>query len=657
MDRSSNAKFNIGAGVILLALLIAILTVGIKGHWDVLAIIVFVICTVIIVLSIVQTEAGRHQKLVDLSKIIGNDANAAFSYAKIGLLTYDENFNITWMSDFFLNRGINVIGEKVTRWIPEINRIFQEDEDSLVWEYKEMNQFYQIIRKPDSQMLFFLDITDKHNLQNTYEKEKVVLGLVHIDNYDEATQYEEETRTSIIDAEIKQPIIEWAISHNMLIKRVKNDRYMIALNEEILSRLYAENFSIMDTVRRASEEYPIPITLSMAIARGTANYRQLDEMLNDQLELAQSRGGDQIAIRIFGQDVKYIGGNSEAKEKRSKVRVRVIAQTLRELINNADDVVIVCHKETDFDCLASAVGVSRIVATLHKPVRIVIDPDDVEKQLAGCLRKYNDKLIERHTFVTEDQVLTKIGDNTLVIMVDHHTLAQCNASRVVKAAKKLVVIDHHRRTGDFEFSPVMVYLEASASSVCELITELLPYQINTVDLSEEEATLMYTGIYVDTMGFIARTSSRTLEAAAELRNRGADAIESYSFLKEDYSEFEIKAAILNNTEKYDNGVVIATYSGTKKLSRSLISQVANTLLDIQGVEASFVIGNLDSDTVGMSARSNGNVNVQVILESMHGGGHFSQAGLQRSATTVAEIKSELLSRISEYFKQKEGSVS
>lgn len=653
MDRNSESRFNLSVGFVLILLLVVLIVYGIRYSWDFLALAVYVILTVILVVMLTKSEASRHNKLVDLSKVIGRDANEAFNYAKIGLLTYDESFNITWMSDFFLQRDINFIGQKITKWIPEVNRIFQEDEESIVVEYAEKNQFFQVIRKQDSQMLFFLDVTDRHNLETRYDNEKVVLGLIHLDNYDEATQYEEETRISIIDSEIKQPVIEWAISHNMLIKRIKSDRYLIALNEEILSKLYAENFSILDKIRKASDEYPIPITLSMAIARGTSNYRQLDEMLNDLLELAQSRGGDQIAIKVYGQDVKYIGGNSEAKEKRSKVRVRVIAQSLRELIKQAKDVIIVGHKETDFDCMASAIGVSRIVQVYHKPVSIVVDPDNVEKQLSLCLKKYNDKLTEWHNFVTEDQALAMLDDNTLVIMVDHHNLVQCNASRLIQAAKKIVVIDHHRRTGDFEFNPIMVYLEASASSAAELVTELLPYQTTTVDISEVEATIMYTGVYLDTMGFVARTSSRTFEAVADLKKLGADTLEAKNFLKEDYNEFELKSNILNNCEKYDNGIVIATYNGNKKLSRSLISQVANQILNIQEVEASFVIGNLDDDTVAMSARSNGNINVQLILEQMHGGGHFSQAGLQRSATTVDEIKKELLQNIDGYFKSRE----
>ena len=653
MDRSSETRMNtIIIGLLILGLILLIVA-GINYGWSLLAIGIYSVYAIVILFMITKNAAARKEKLVELSKIIGKDANDAFKYAQVGLLTYNDNFEITWMSDFFLDRGINFIGEKVTKWLPDTNRIFQGTEDEILVEYKEKNQFYEVYRKADSQMLFFEDVTEKHNLEESYEKEQVVLGLIHLDNYDEATQYEEETRISIIDAEIKQPIIDWALKHNILIKRVKNDRFLLVLNEEIFAKLMEENFSIMQTVRHASSDYPIPITLSMVFARGTANYRQLDNMLNDLMELAQSRGGDQIAIKKYGEDVRYFGGNSEAKEKRSKVRIRVIAQTLRELIQQSRNVIIVGHRETDFDCMASALAVSRIVATYRKPVCIVTDPDDLESKLSLALRKYNDKLIHRHDFVTEDQAMRLLEKKTLVIMVDHHDLNQCNAPQIVAEAKRIAVIDHHRRRGDFEFTPLMVYLEASASSVSELVTELLPYQLSNVDISEEEATILYTGIYVDTTGFKSRTGSRTFEAAAELKKLGADPQESFDFLKEDYDEFEIKTSVLKNAERYSNGVVIATYDGERYLTRALLSQVANSLLGIQGVEASFVISNLNDTTVAMSARSIGNINVQVILEKMNGGGHFSQAGLQRSDTTVENIKNELIENIRLYFSEKE----
>ena len=616
-----------------------------------LASVIFLINIVLIGLLIYVNAKEKKDRLIDIAKILGSDAKEAFAYGDIGMLTYDENFIITWMSDFFIKRDINYIGEKVTKWIPEINKIFQGDEDNIIKLYQDA--YYEIERKADSQMLFFKDITYLHQLELSYEAEHVVVGLIHLDNYDEATQYQEEMNISIIDSEIKQPIIDWAKANGMLIKRIKNDRFMVVLNEAIFNKLVEQRFMIMQEIQKTSDDYAIPITLSMAFARGTNDFQQLDEMLNSLLELAQSRGGDQVAIKKFGEDVKYIGGTREAQEKRSKVRVRVMAQTLRELIEQSHNVLIVGHKETDFDCMGAALGMSRIVRSYNKVVSIVYQEGDIEAKLASALDKYSASLHERFNFINEIEALSILQDDTLVIMVDHHNVEQTNAPELIKQAKQIVVIDHHRRRSDFTFMPLLVYIETGASSVSELVTELFPYQLSKVSISEEEATIMFTGILIDTNRFKVRTGSRTFEAASQLKALGADTIEADELLKDDYDEFALKTGVLKYCEKLDNGIIVAPYIAEQLLSRSLMSQVANDILSIQNVEAAFVIAMIDENEVAISARSIGNVNVQVILEQMRGGGHFSAAALQRKNSTVNEIYNELKNVLKDYFAHKE----
>ncbi|MDD3924288.1 MAG: DHH family phosphoesterase, partial [Erysipelotrichaceae bacterium] len=521
----------------------------------------------------------------------------------------------------------------------------------IVNEYQDI--VYEIERKANSQMLFFKDITEQYKLSKAYDEEKIVVGLIHLDNYDEATQYQEEMNISIIDSEIKQPIIDWSKANGMLIKRIKNDRFMVVLNEGIFERLVTDRFSIMQEIQKTSDNYAIPITLSMAFARGTSDYLQLDDMLNNLLELAQSRGGDQVAIKKYGEDVKYIGGSREAQEKRSRVRVRVMAQTLKELIEQAHNVIIVGHKEMDFDCMGAAIGMSRIVSTYNKVVSIVFNENDIEDKLADAMRRFGDKLYERMNFINEIEALSLLEDDTLVIMVDHHDVNQTNAQQVIERAKRIVVIDHHRRRSDFTFMPLLAYIESGASSVSELVTELFPYQLSKVNISETEATIMFTGILIDTNHFKIRTGSRTFEAAAQLKSFGADPQEADDLLKDTYEDFSLKTSILKYCEKLDNGVIIAPYNGNKILSRSLMSQVANEIMALQDVEAAFVIAKIDDEEVGLSARSAGNINVQIIVEQMHGGGHFTAAAMQREKTSVEDIDRELRSILVSYFNERE----
>ncbi|MEA5026936.1 Cyclic-di-AMP phosphodiesterase GdpP [bioreactor metagenome] len=652
MSLSKFDKFKLYVFLIAMVELISIIFGAVLFGFNVvfLAIVIFVISIVMIILLLYAREKEKHDRIVEVSKILGSDAKEAFAYGDIGMLTYDENFVITWMSDFFISREINYIGEKVTKWLPDINRIFQGDEDSIVLEFQDA--YYEIERKADSQMLFFKDITYEHQLELSYENEKVVVGLIHLDNYDEATQYQEEMNISIIDSEIKQPIIDWAKAKGMLIKRIKNDRFMVVLNETIFAKLVEARFSIMQEIQKTSDSYAIPITLSMAYARGTTDFQQLDEMLNNLLELAQSRGGDQVAIKKFGEDVKYFGGNREAQEKRSKVRVRVIAQTLRELIEQSHNVIIVGHKEMDFDCMGAAIGMSRIVSTYNKVVSIVYQDGDMEEKLAAALNKYSVQLQARLNFVNEIEALSILEESTLVIMVDHHNIQQTNAPELINRAKRIVVIDHHRRKTDFSFMPLLVYIESGASSVSELITELFPYQLSKVNVSEEEATIMFTGILIDTNRFKSRTGSRTFEAASQLKSLGADPVEADELLKDNYAEFELKTGVLKYCEKLDNGVIVTPYGGDTLLSRSIMSQIANEILSVQNIEAAFVIAMIDDDTVALSARSTGNINVQVIVEQMHGGGHFTAAALQRKDGTVEEIYSELKNVLANYFSER-----
>ncbi|TFG83495.1 MAG: DHH family phosphoesterase, partial [Erysipelotrichales bacterium] len=539
---------------------------------------------------------------------------------------------------------------KVTSWIPKCNDLFTGDEETITVDVDDY--IYQIVRKEDGQTLFLKDVTVLNHISDLYEKEQVVLGLIHLDNYEETIQYEEEQKIAIIDSRLRQPMVEWAKNKGMFVKRIKSDRYLLVLNEKIFAELMNDRFSILNYIRNTAQDMDVAITLSMAFARGTGDFNQLEEMVNNLLELAQSRGGDQIAIKRFGEDVKYFGGTSEAQEKRSKVRVRVIAQTLRDLIQQSSDIIVVGHKEMDFDCLGAAVCISRIVQSYGKPVRIVTKSGGIEAKLNSAMLRYKDVLALNHTMINEAEAMDNLSKDTLVIMVDHHIANQSNAQSVIEKAKKVVVIDHHRRNSDFNFNPVLVYLETAASSTSELVTELIPYQTNPVQLDGTEATLALTGILIDTNRFRNRTGSRTFEAASLLKKYGADTYEADDLLKDDYTDFELKTKILKSCERVD-GFAIATLDDGSVAPRAILSQVADSMLSIKEVEAAFVIANIDEKTVALSARSKGKINVHAIVEKMNGGGHFSAAALQRENTTVDKLKEELEEVLKQYLEEEE----
>ena len=650
-DKFERLKIRIGAIVMLevVALLILLYLFG----WVAIAlgVILLIVNIALIAFVIIGYEREIRENSLTISKVLGNDAKEAFLFGQVGLVAYDDGYSIAWMSDLFEERDIDFIGEKVTSWLPETVRLFQGEEDVIYLTY--FDHIYKVERKADAQVLFFQDVTEEQELEKAYHNEKIVMGLIHMDNYEETTQYEEESKIAMLDSLIRQPVVEWCKEHGMFLRRVKSDRYLMVLNESIYQKVEQEKFSITSFVRNQSQEHDLTITLSMAFARGTDNFSVLDEMVNNLLELAQSRGGDQVAIRVHGGEVQYFGGHTEAQEKRSRVRVRVMAQTLRDLIEKSSSVLIVGHRNMDFDCMGAALGMSSIVQSNRKEAYIVSGSGGLEEKLQKALVGFESELLQRHQFVDDEMAWDICDDETLVIMVDHHNADQSGAKAILEKANKVVVIDHHRRNADFSMNPVMVYIESSASSTCELVTEFLPYQVNKVQLGYEEATIMFTGIVIDTAKFKNRTGSRTFEAAAELKKFGANPIEADNLLKDSYSEFEVKTNVLKYSIRKENGIIITPYQGEQILSRATLSQVAEMLLSVQEVEASFIIARIGEDEVAISARSSGEINVQRIMEKMNGGGHFTAAALQRKDTSVELVEQELNEVLREYFKEEE----
>ena len=585
-------------------------------------------------------QEDSQNRMFGVSRILGSDAKEAFQFGQIGIVTYDEQYSITWMSELFEERGINRISKKLTMWLPEVNSLIQGEVETVRVQIDD--RIYLISRKEDSRILFFKDITEQSRLEEAYQQEQVVIGLIHLDNYEESTQYEEEQEIAMINNNVRQPVVEWAKNHGMLLRRLKSDRFLVVLNERIYKHIADERFSILASTRQASQQLDVAITLSMAFARGSNDVAELDEMVNQLLELAQSRGGDQVAIRKVGEDVKYFGGSSEAQEKRSRVRVRIMAHTLRDLIKKSSNVILLGHKEADFDCIGSMLCLSRIVQAYNKPCCIVAKSGGIEEKLNNAMNLYKKQLEERHRFVTENEALNQLRDDTLVIMADHHHPGQCNGPQVLEKANKIAIFDHHRRRTDLGINPILVYIEPGASSAVELVSEFIPYQSAKIDFINEEATIMLTGMMIDTNRFKVRTGTRTFEAAAMIRRWGADPLEADNLLKDEYSEFETKTKVLKFCEKRDNGIVISAVTDNEILSRTMLSQVADLILSIKEVEASFVIARISDNQTAISARSRGNINVQVIMEKMHGGGHLSAAALQRENTSVEDLRDELI---------------
>ncbi|MBO7703560.1 MAG: DHH family phosphoesterase [Solobacterium sp.] len=589
-----------------------------------------------------------NEQAAGVKEALGASAKEAFLFGRVGMIMYDDDYVITWMSDLFEALGINRVGYKVLSWLPEADPLISGLSDLVQVQLDE--RVYQITRRADEPVLIFRDITEEFHSRLSFEEGRPVVGIAVLDNYEESTQYEDDATVANINKAVRTPLTDYCNDHGILLKRISSSRYYMILNEKSFSDLAADHFSIINTVRKAASDQNISVTLSMAFARGGVRLSELDETVVRLIDLAQSRGGDQVVVQKSGEDVKFFGGSTEAQEKRSRVRVRVMAHSLRELISRSSNVIVCGHRNMDFDCIGAAIGVSRFAQALHKQVCIIEKTGGVEEKLRAVLEANAKELSQEVRFVTESEAINQLQDNTLTVMVDHHNSKQSNGSKLLEAAKKVAVIDHHRRSTEMGVKPVLVYIEAGASSACELITELMPYISNRVELSDLDANIMLAGMMIDTNRFHVRTGARTFEAASALRKLGADPMEVDEYLKDTYDEFTLKAECMSLAKRYDHGILTVPYT-KGSLSRTMMSQVADRLLSIQDVEAVFVIADSTDGETCISARSNGKVNVQIIMEGMNGGGHMTAAAMQRKRCSIDDLEQELLKEINVYFNE------
>lgn len=628
-------------------ILLALLQWVFKRPVNILALVTLLIDALLVIYLFLSYESIRKSRMLSIARVLGSDTKDALIYGQVGIITYDDNYVATWCSELFEERGITMIGERITRTIPGSEILLKGDTDKGVFTIGERR--YEIIRSETSRVLFVRDITEFENLEQTYENEKLVLGLVHLDNYEETIQYEDEQKIANINTNIRQKVIEWCKFYNSIVRRIRGDRLLLILTEEEFRRMVEDRFSILDDVKKEAAHLNVAISASMAFAHGTSDFNELDNMINDLIELVLSRGGDQVAVKEYGQEVRFYGNSSEANEKNSKVQVRVIAQTLKGIIRDSDNVFIVPHKDADFDAVGGCLGLSRFVQAFDKSAYIVLNGISIEECARAVVDDSREKMAERHTLVSEEEAMEFLTKNSLIIVCDHHSADLTSAPNLVAEGKRIVVIDHHRRKQETNIEAMMMYNEPSASSTVELVTELIEYQPARVELDTFEATFMYTGLLVDTDNFRSRCSSRSFEVCAYLRKEGADIALSNEWLKETIEQFEIKNKVLKYSEIINGNIAIAALpekEGT--ISRTLVAQVANSSLAIRNIDASFVIARIDEDLWAVSGRSNGAVNVQLIMEKLGGGGHFAAAGVQKSETSTAELRSQLIQAIEEY---------
>lgn len=593
--------------------------------------------------------------VTNLSYKINKGSQDASIKMPIGMLLLDDNGEIQWINPYlqkYFERK-ELLGFKLEVVDPDLANIVKnldDDNDNVVhWKDK----YFQIVYHNDIGMLYMMDITEYALIKETYLDERPVFGQIFVDNFAEVSQSLSDRKKSNLNNFVTNQLTSWANHNNIYLKRVSSDRFVAFLDKNILSELEKTKFEIIDRVRETTAQQNTPLTVSMGFSYADDTQEEMDygaiaKFAQDNLDLALGRGGDQVVVRSKNEETRFYGGKSNPLEKRTRVRSRMVSQALENLIAEADQVMVMGHQYPDMDSIGGCLGIRRIAKMHGKTSWIVTNPEQYShdiKKLMEVIKK--DELLSS-AIVNPEMAEALITENTLVIIVDVSKPSLCAAPSIVKKANKLVVIDHHRRGEEFPENPDLVYIEPYASSVGELITELLEYQSEEAEkIQPIEATTLLAGIIVDTRNFTLRTGSRTFDTASYLKSVGADTILIQRLLKENVDTYLMRSHLLNSLEMLPNNVGIVHGEENTVYPTVVAAQTADMMLSMENIDASFVVTKRNDGRVGISARSLGNKNVQRVMEKMGGGGHLSNAATQLSDITIEDAIRQLMQVIEE----------
>ncbi|MFD0674469.1 DHH family phosphoesterase [Cohnella sp. GCM10027633] len=636
-----------GMHIVWALVLIFILTVALTWYEWVLGLLGLVLGGAVGAYGVMAERAFRkdlNDYVLTLSHRIKSVGNEVIGHLPFGIVVFNEDKEIQWHNAYTATvvGKPSIVGEPLTAYFPVLQQTMK-DKEALI-ETTIAGRVYELLVKPHERFMYISDITSRWTLKKKYEEEKLALGIVMMDNLEEVAQGMDEQQRALMLSKVTGEINEWANKYGLFLRRLSSDRYMVVTSVGSLKQLEQSRFDLLDEVREITVDQKLPMTLSVGFAAGVDNVIELGQIVQGSLDIALGRGGDQAVVKV-GQRQSFYGGKSNAVEKRTRVRARVISHALRDLIKESDNIVIMGHKMPDMDAIGAAIGVLKAASLYGKEASIVLEGVNPAIQKMMEMLKEDERLMKR--FITPEHALGITNKRTLAVVVDTHRATMVAEPRLLQATERIVIVDHHRRSEEFIDDAVLVYMEPYASSTCELVTELLQYIHDRVSLDVREATALLAGITVDTKSFALRTGSRTFEAASFLRRNGADSVLIQRMLKEDLEEYIRKAEIIRHAETYKDCIAIAVADTGKAVPQLLIAQAADTLLNMTGMKASFVVGMRPDGQVGISARSLGQINVQIVMERLGGGGHFTNAAsqLQGSVSEVAGMLKKVLKEL------------
>lgn len=609
-----------------------------------------------------KRNAELSRQIQNLTMTMDGTAKKSLINSPFPLIIIETTGNIIWKSSKFVYEFANIdINNYLIDILEEIKEDIEAQQDkkqkTITKKVQIGNKIYSVLgeyirsKQNDKSeyitILYFLDITQIVKEKKKYEDSRTCVGILMVDNYEEIIQrIDVENRPQVI-AEIEKVIYDWAASSGGIV--VKNDRntFVYVFEYKYLKEIKENKFDILDQIKEINVEAGIQLTLSIAISiDGDTNYDKYKTAL-ESMDIVLGRGGDQAVVKENGKYI-FFGGRTEEVEKRTKVKARTVAHALENLIKESDNILIMGHSNGDIDSMGSSLGIYRLAKTLEKETNIV------NNTYGMTLSKFIEELEKddeyKDVIIGKNEALSKATNKTLLIVTDTHKQNYVEVPELLDKVGQIVIIDHHRRSTDYIENATLTFQEVYASSAAELVTEILQYTDVKIKLKPIEVEGLYGGIMVDTKNFTFKTGVRTFEAAAYLRKCGVDIIKVKKWFQSDLNSYNEIANIVKNAEMYDNSIAIAMYDKEDKDANLICAKAADELLTISDITASFVLGNV-GDKVCISGRSIGDVNVQLILEKLGGGGHITLAGAQVEGMTLEEVKQELINRINEYFSE------
>ena len=598
----------------------------------------------------------------NLSLDIDETTKKAIMNLPIPLCILEFDGTISWYNNKFykMTESADLLGINIDSIIKNLNlrKVLNENKElytEVKYKDREYTVVYNVIKNEQEKnakylmMLYWLDKTDYLELEKKYNEEKNVIMLIQVDGYDEVLKSTSEENRPLINLEIEKMLTSLETNTKSALKRTSKDKFILIMNKKELNEVEESKFAILDNIRNINHGNSLPVTISIGVGIDGETVNENFKLANSALDLALGRGGDQAVIKTEDKFAFY-GGKSKAVEKTTKVKSRLIGHALREVILGSSQVYIMGHKYPDMDAMGSAVGIYDICKSCNKEANIVLDSSN--ESIDEFVKRLENQEYYNNIFINKDDAIRNCNKNTLVVVVDTHRPGYTECPELLGLTKKIVVIDHHRRGVEFINDAVLLFHEIYVSSTCEMVTELVQYMEENVKINKITAEGLLAGIILDTKHFAFKTGVRTFEAASYLKKMGADTVEVKKMFNSDVQDFITKADIIKNSKVIDNRIALAYSDREIENINVVIAQAADELLSVKGIEASFVLGR-KNETVFISSRSFGHINVQVLMEKLGGGGHLDIAGAQIENSSIEDAYKKVYEIIQEYLQEEE----